>query len=318
MKPDYYKTLGLEQGASTEEIKKAYRKLARKYHPDVSKDNDAEERFKAVGEAYAVLRDAGKREEYDTFLKYGEAGPGPGPTPDWGQGSGDGAQWYQYQNSSAYNPDDILEAMFGRRSRAGGSATGRGFDFAMHGDDVHYRMEITLNEAYHGSKRAITFQTRGMDEQGRPFQRPQTLNVTIPKGSVSGQKLRLKGKGNPGISGGQPGDLYLEMEISPHPYFSVEGRDLTLLLPVTPWEVALSERVEVPTPEGPMKLKIPVNAKTAQKIRLKGKGLPGKPAGDLYVVLQITMPAKISEDDRKLFEQMKSTMDYNPRSEIKV
>jgi len=183
---------------------------------------------------------------------------------------------------------------------------------------VHYRLAVTLEESYQGSRRLISFESVERDNSGVATKKVQKINVTIPKGVINGQQLRLKGKGNPGISGGRPGDLFLEIELEAHPLFHADQRDITLILPVAPWELVLGESVDVPTLGDPKKLKIPPNSKSGQKLRLKGEGLPGKSPGDLYVVLQVTMPHPANESDRQLFEQMKRQMAFNPREHIRV
>lgn len=315
---DYYEIMGVSEDATQDEIKKAYRQLARKYHPDVSKEADAETRFKEISEANLVLKDPEKRQEYDDLRKYGPGGAGgPGTAPPgWDTGTDD-SSWHFRGGNHQYSTGDVFEELFRRQ---GGGAGGQGF--AMHGDDAHYKIEVSLDEAFRGASRAISFQSSEVDDQGQIRPRTSTINVTIPKGVINGQQLRLKGKGNPGYGDGRPGDLYLEINIAPHPLYSVEGRNLSLELPVAPWEIALGERVDVPTMDGPVRLKIPENARAGQKLRVKGKGLPASKSsgtpGDLFVVLQVAMPPTLSDDDRRLFEQMKQQIDFNPRAGMRV
>ena len=311
---DYYKVLEVGEDATADEIKKSYRVLARKYHPDVSKDADAEEKFKQLSEAYRVLKDKQKRADYDELRKYGGGSGGDFQAPPgWQQQTAGKNRNWQYTADSGGQSSDFFSEIFGNQSRGSG-----GRDFSMHGEDVHYTLQVSLEEAFNGAQREISFQSQDVDRQGRPSAKTNNLNVTIPKGVVSGQQLRLRSKGNPGFGTGQPGDLYLEIEVKPHPHFAIEGRDLTLVLPVTPWEVALGEAVEVPTFTGKIKVTIPDNAKAGQKIRLKGKGLPGKPPGNLFVVLQIVLPEKLSEEQKALFAEMKNKFAFNPREGIKV
>jgi len=310
---DYYQALGVEETASQDEIKKAYRRLARKYHPDVSKEENAEERFKTVSEAYETLKDEERRKEYDHVRQYGYADKDWQDTSDWGSRT----HYHQGNFDDVEDVNSFFESLFGRSRRAeDGSA--RGYQFSMDGDDVHYRMAVSLSESYHGVKRLISFEIAERDEKGHAVRKSNKISVTIPKGVINGQQLRLKGKGNPGISGGKPGDLYLEIEIETHPLFHVEGRDISIVLPVSPWEIALGESVEVPTLGAPKKMKIPSNARSGQKIRLKGEGLPGKQAGDLFVILQVYVPQPKNDSDRKLFEKMKQQMPFNPRENLKV
>jgi curved DNA-binding protein len=306
---DYYQVMGVDENASADEIKKAYRRLARKFHPDVSKDENAEEKFKELSEAYEVLRDKDKRAEYDHIRKHGGSSESWRTAQDWG----DASHYHHGDFENVQGASDFFESLFGRQRREG-----QGHSFTMDGDDVHYRMAVTLLESYQGSSRLISFESVEHDDDGRAKKKLQKINVTIPKGVINGQQLRLKGKGNPGISGGRTGDLYLEIELQPHPLFMADGRDISLVLPVAPWELVLVESVDVPTLGDLKKLKIPVNSKSGQKIRLKGEGLPGKPPGDLYVVLQVTMPQPANDNDRKLFEQMKRQMAFNPRENMSV
>jgi curved DNA-binding protein len=310
---DYYKALELDDKATAEQIKKSYRVLARKYHPDVSKEPNAEEKFKEISEAYRVLKDAEKRTAYDELRKYGPADQGYKAPPGWQQRTGGDNRGWHYSASDDVPPSDFFDEIFGRQSsRAGGR------NFNMHGEDVHYGLTISLQETFDGSHRDISFQANELDQQGNPTGKTTTLSVTIPKGVVSGQQLRLRGKGNPGYGNGLPGDLYLEIKIAPHPLFVVEERNLTIVLPVTPWEVALGEAIEVPTFTGKIKVTIPANTKQGQKIRLKGKGIPGTPPGDLFVLLQIVLPQKLSEDQKVLFEEMQKKIVFNPREGIKL
>ncbi len=310
---DYYRIMGVEESASADEIRRAYRKLARKYHPDVSKETDAEERFKEVGEAYEVLKDPEKRAEYDTLRRYRDQAGNFQPPPDWerqgARGAGGHAQWEDFQgNGQGFS--DFFESLFGRRS-----APGRG-DFSARGGDAHHVLPLTLEEAYAGGTRRFSLERLEAGPDGRPVPRRSEISVTIPRGVVSGQHLRLAGRGSPGFGGGPAGDLFLEIELVPHPRFTVEGRDLTMVLPVAPWELALGASVDVPTLGGPVKLAVPANARPGQKLRLKGRGLPGKPAGDQYVVLQVVMPKVLSDADRQLFEQMRRQMDFDPREQL--
>ncbi len=296
---DYYKILGVEKNASQEEIKRAYRKLARKYHPDVSKEADAEEKFKEVQEAYEVLKDPEKRTAYDQLGAQWRAGQDFRPPPDWEQEFQFGGGGFT--GAEAHDFSEFFETLFGQPWGGGR----RGGGFRMRGEDVHASLPITLEEAYRGMRRTITLDIPEVDPaSGRVVKRPRTLEVKIPKGVREGQKIRLAGQGAPGIGGGPAGDLYLTLRFVPHPWFKPEGRDIYLELPITPWEAALGARVPVPTLGGKVELKIPAGSQSGRKLRLKGRGLPGTPPGDQYVVLRIETPPADTEDDRALYRRM--------------
>jgi curved DNA-binding protein len=310
---DYYEIMGVDRNAGRDEIKRAYRKLARKYHPDVSKEADAEARFKEVGEAYAVLKDVEKRAAYDQLGENWKAGQDFQPPPDWGSGfefSGDGA------GESAVH-SDFFESLFGHGF--GSAQPGRQqAGFHAQGQDHHARVLIDLEDAYRGATRSITLQTPELDSSGHVRTKQRTLKVKIPKGVKQGQNIRLSGQGSPGLGEGSAGDLYLEIEFRPHSIYSVTGHDVYLDLPVAPWEAALGATVKVPTPDGLVDLKIPRGTKSGSKLRLKKRGIPGRPPGDLYVVPQITLPPADSDVARELFLKMEQELAYNPRSELGV
>ncbi len=311
---DYYKIMGLERGASQDEIKRAYRKLARKYHPDVSKEADAEARFKDLGEAYAVLKDPEKRAAYDQLGANWKAGQEFRPPPDWdagfefsgAPGGGDAAAF-----------SDFFESLFGRGFQSSPGARSREGMHA-HGEDHHAKVMIDLEDAYQGASRSITLRAPEVDGTGHVSTRQRTLNVKIPKGVKQGQRIRLAGQGSPGLGSGRAGDLYLEIEFNPHRLYKVEGRDVYLKLPVTPWEAALGATVKVPTPAGPVDLKIPAGTADGRKLRLKQRGIPGKPPGDLFVELSITLPPADSPAARELYQDMQQQLSFNPRSKLGV
>lgn len=320
---DYYDILGVDADAEPAAIKRAYRKLARQYHPDVSTAPDAEQRFKEVSEAYKVLKDPEKRAEYDQLRRYGarSADGGFQPPPDW---EAAGGFEHAFSGADAQEFSDFFEAIFGRGSagfgRAGtgqrrSGARGRSGGFGLRGEDLHHRLAIFLEEAYRGVEKSITLRVPEVDDQGRVVHRERTLSVKIPAGVVAGQKIRLRGQGGPGIGGGEPGDLYLEIAIAPHPHYKVEGKDIYSELPIAPWEAALGATVPVKTLGGSLNLKIPKGAQAGQKLRLKGRGLPGKPAGDHYVVLRVVMPRKLSPRARELFAELEQEAAFDPRSE---
>ena len=311
---DYYKIMGVARDATQDEIKRAYRQLARKYHPDVSKEANAEARFKEVGEAYEVLKDAEKRAAYDQLGANWKAGQDFRPPPDWDAGfefSGGG-----FTGGDAAGFSDFFESLYGR-----GFGAGRGSHaaFHAHGEDHHAKVLIDLEDAYTGATRTIVLQVPEVNAQGHVVTREHKLNVTIPRGIRAGQHIRLVGQGSRGMGKGKPGDLYLEVEFRPHLYFRVEQRDVYLDLPVAPWEAALGAMVKVPTPSGIVELKMPPGSAAASKLRLKGRGIPGSTPGDFYVVLQIALPPAGSEGDKAFYRTMADQFkSFNPRAKLGV
>lgn len=309
---DYYKTLGVERGATLDDIKRAYRKLARKYHPDVSKEPDAEERFKEVGEAYEVLKDPEKRAAYDNLGNQWQGGQDFRPPPNWDA---------QYEFSGDPNAfSDFFETLFGRGfgTGAGTRRAGGGTAYRAAGLDHHAKVLIDLEDSYRGTTRAITLQRPVADADGRVRTQEHTLKVRIPKGVRPGQHIRLAGQGEPGVGGGAAGDLYLEVAFRPHPLYRVDGSDLHLDLPVAPWEAALGATVPVPTPDGTVDLKIPAGSSGGRRLRLKGRGIPAKPPGDLYVQLRIALPPADTAKARELYEHMQRELAFNPRQGMGV
>lgn len=309
---DYYETLGVQRNATQDDIKRAYRKLARKYHPDVSKEPDAEARFKELGEAYAVLKDPEKRVAYDQMGSQWKAGQDFQPPPGWDAGfefsgpagrPGDGAEF-----------SDFFETLFGRQGqRAQSHRSG------MHaqGQDHHARVLIDLQDAYLGAQRSISLRLPALDAQGHVVVQERKLDVSIPKGIRAGQHLRLAGLGGPGLGEGPAGNLYLEIDFNPHPLFRVDGRDVFLDLPLAPWEAALGAALTAPTPEGPVQLTVPAGSAAGRKLRLKGKGIPGNPPGDLYAVLAIVLPPADSESEKDAWRTLAQAFDFNPRAHLK-
>ncbi len=317
---DYYEIMGVKKDASQDEIKRAYRKLARKFHPDVSKEADAETRFKEIGEAYEVLKDPEKRAAYDQLGSNWKAGQDFNPPPGWDAGfefSGGG-----FTGSDNADYSDFFESLFGRGGF--GTGTGRGYrtggagGFNMRGQDHHARILIDLEDAYSGASRAITLQAPEMDASGHVVNRTRTLNVKIPKGVKQGQRIRLSGQGAPGMGDAPAGDLYLEIEFKPHSYYRVDGHDVYLDLPLAPWEAALGAKVKVPTPSGVLEVKIAKGTQAGKKMRLKGKGIPASTPGDLYVVAQIVLPEADTPEKEELYRKMEQTMSFNPRSKLGV
>jgi curved DNA-binding protein len=303
---DYYETLGVERDASEDDIRRAYRKLARKYHPDVSKEDDAEDRFKEISEAYEVLRDSEKRERYDRFGQNWKAGQdvsdaGAGfRDVDFGDGGGFGG--FGGGDFGGGNFSDFFEGMFGARGR-GGARTAGGFDgFSARGSDQEATLELTLEEAASGGRRKLTI-------GGRDFE------VNIPAGVRDGQRIRLAGEGGTGLGGGPSGDLFLRVRLRPHPRFHVDGHDLYTELPVTPWEAALGATVELRTLHGTTNVKVPPGSSSGRRLRLRGEGLPesGGGRGDLYAIVEIEVPKELSSEQHELFERLASVSDFDPR-----
>jgi curved DNA-binding protein len=312
---DYYAIMGVARDATQDEIKRAYRKLARKYHPDVSKEKDAEARFKEVGEAYEVLKDAEKRAAYDQLGANWKAGQEFRPPPDWDAGfefSGGG-----FTGGNAADFSDFFESLFGRGFGGGGARGGRGTH--AQGQDRHAKVLIELEDTYTGATRSISLRVPEVDAQGRVLTREHTLNVTIPRGIRAGQHLRLAGQGAPGMGQGKAGDLFLEVEFAPHPHYRVDDRDVYLELPVTPWEAALGASVKVPTPGGAVEMKIPAGSTGGRKLRLKGRGIPSSTPGDFYVELQIVTPPADSAAAKTLYANMATQFkSFNPRARLGV
>jgi curved DNA-binding protein len=313
---DYYEIMGVKKDATQDEIKRAYRKLARKYHPDVSKEADAETKFKEVGEAYEVLKDPEKRSAYDQLGSQWQAGQDFHPPPGWDAG-------FEFSGGGEGGPDlggfsDFFESLYGRGFHRASQQAGSARDFRMRGDDHHAKVMVDLEDSYQGATRSITLQVSSLDESGRVVTKPRTLKVRIPKGIRRGQQIRLAGQGGAGYGGGEAGDLYLEVDFNPRSHYRVEGADVYLDLPLAPWEAALGATVKVPTPAGAVDLTIPAGSQPGKKLRLKGRGIPAREKGDLYVVLQITLPKAENESQRRIYEEMKQQFSFNPRAGMEV
>ena len=298
---DYYKVLGVEKTATEGEIKKAYRKLARQYHPDVSKEADASARMAEVNEANAVLSDPEKRAAYDQLGRatHARAGQDFRPPPNWDAG---------FKFSSRPGEDgefsDFFEQLFGHAARQrGGRHGGAGArqSVPIPGDDHHARIELDLLDAYAGAQRTITLRGARFDDQGRVVDEERHLEVSIPKGVREGQHIRLAGRGGPGLNGGPPGDLLLEVVFKPDDRWHAEGRDVYQRLPLAPWEAALGASVVVATPTGDAEVTVPAGWKRGRKLRLKGRGIPGREPGDLYLELDIALPAPGSDAQRAAY-----------------
>src|SRR3990167_3890757 len=310
---DYYSILGVDIKASQDDIKHAYRRLARKYHPDVSKEANAEEQFKNVQEAYEVLKDPEKRTAYDQLGSQWKAGQEFRPPPDWQQAH---TRFYTGDENGFAEGDwggfsDFFTNLFG------GSGARQDFrGFKQRGSDQHAKIQISLEEAFHGAGKTFQMQIPEVDSSGRVHTALRTIKVNIPAGVTSGQQLRLSGQGGPGM-GGPAGDLYLEIDIQTHPRFSLQNKDVFLTLPITPWEAALGAHIKVPTLGGAVDLKLTAGSQAGQKLRLKGRGMPGKPiAGDQYIILKIETPPAKTDEQRQLYQNMAQMMPFNPRADL--
>ena len=311
---DYYKILGVDRDATQDEVKRAYRKLARKYHPDVSEESDAEERFKEVNEANEVLKDPEKRAAYDQLGAQWQAGQEFRPPPEWNEGfefRGGG-----YTDVGVEQFSDFFDSLFGGTHARPGTGPRR--TFHMHGEDRHAKVMIDLEDSYQGTTRSITLRMPELTPDGHVTTREQSLNVRIPKGIRPGQQIRLAGQGGPGMGSGEAGDLYLEVELREHPLYRVDGANVYLDLPVTPWEAALGATVKAPTPTSVVDLRIPPESQPGRKLRLKGRGLPGKEPGDLYVVLQLALPEAHSDEAKAFYREMESKLGFDPRAKLGV
>jgi curved DNA-binding protein len=323
---DYYQILGVQRTATADEIKTAYRRLARKYHPDVSKEPNAEARFKEMQEAYEVLKDPEKRAAYDQLGSDWKSGQQFRPPPDWGNGfefggapgarpgrasgrarggSGEQEEAFEQQGFS-----DFFSSLFGGGSPFGGAAH-------HNGRDHHARIDLMLEQAFAGATSALELKRPQLKPDGTLEVRTHTVRVTIPPGVTDGQLIRLAGQGEPASKGGKAGDLYLEARIVPHHLYQLDGRDVTLTLPVAPWEAALGAGVTVPTLGGPVEMQIPAGAQSGQKLRLRGRGLPGQPPGDEYVQLKVVLPPASSPEAKALYADMRAKLNFNPRADFK-
>lgn len=323
---DYYLTLGVERTAAQEEIQKAYRKLARKYHPDLNKASDAEENFKRVTEAYEVLKDPEKRKKYDTLGARWREGqdftPPPGREGEpftFRQRSGSAADFDRGNFSGAGGFSDFFEAIFGGRFRGSatepGTAEAEANGWSARGPDREAEITISLEEALRGATKALVLQSLTLGPEGQPLSQTKNIEVKIPPGVTHGTHIRLAGQGGPGIGGGPSGDLFLRVRIAPHPLFQLDGQDLSTTLAIAPWEAALGARVDVPTLDGSVKMTLPPGTQGGQRFRLRGKGLPTGEGerGSLYVTVQVTVPRVLTAKERDLFQQLQQHSTFNPR-----
>ena len=313
---DYYKTLGVERSATQEEIKKAYRKLARKYHPDVSKDAGGEAKFKEAAEAYEVLGDPKKREKYDQLGADWKTGQEFTAPPGW---EGVHFEFHGSPRDGGIPPEDMggfsdfFSELFG-----GGipHAHAKPREWKMRGQDHEAEATVSLPEAFHGAKKSFELQTAEIDKQGRVHRKTKRYDVTIPVGTEHGARMRLAGQGGEGFGGGPPGDLYLRINIAPHPRLRIVGRNLETDVPVSPWEAALGAKVTVHSLNGELSLTVPAGTQCGQKLRLKGRGLPkrgSRPAGDLLVAVKIRVPRDLSARETELFKELAKHSRFDPR-----
>jgi len=308
---DYYKILGVERDASQDQIKQAYRKLARKYHPDVNKEANAENLFKDIGEAYEVLKDPEKRVAYDQFGANWREGQNFEPPPNWDTGFEFRGAGYTGADASQFS--DFFESLFGKSQRS----DQRQYGFRVRGEDQHARILISLQDSFYGTQKTITLNRPVMGQRGQMHLEPHTLNLKIPQGIIEGQRIRLEGQGTPGYGGAPAGDLFLEIAFEEDRLFHAEKRDVHLTLPITPWEAALGASLTVPTLGGNVQLKIPASSQGGKKLRLKGKGLSaGTQTGDQIVTLRIVVPEATTSEQRELYAQMAKILPINPRAEL--
>jgi curved DNA-binding protein len=301
---DYYEVMGVDRSASNSEIKQAYRKLAHQFHPDISTDPLGKERFQEIGEAYAVLKDPEKREAYDDLGKR-QAGQDFSPPPGWQGNSGAGAANY----------DDVdladLFAAFGRSGRGGKARA----PLAARGQDFDISAAVSLEQIYHGGEIEVRAQIPELDAHGLPHRSSRTFRITVPAGAVDGQRFRLGAKGGPGTHGGPPGDLYVALALTPHRLYRVEGRDLTMDLPLAPWEAVLGAVIRVPTLDGPVELTVKPGSTAGQQLRLAKRGLRSADGGKgaLHAVIVITVPVSVSQAEQALYRQLAEASDFDPR-----
>jgi curved DNA-binding protein len=301
---DYYETLGVQRNATQDEIKKAYRKLARKYHPDVSKEKNAEARMKEVNEAHAALSDPEKRAAYDQLGQGNRAGQDFRPPPDWDAGFEFSGRGFGDANAAEFS--DFFAELFGRR----GSESAH---FRSRGEDHHAKILLDLEDGYRGATRVIALRVPTVDARGHVGLAERNLEVRIPKGVHEGQVIRLAGQGHAGTGGGSAGDLYLEVHFKAHSRYRVEGRDVYATLPVAPWEAALGASIRSEVPDGALDVLVPAGSQTGRKLRLKGRGVPGVPPGDLYLVLEVVLPPADNAKAREIYLSMARELPFDPR-----
>ncbi|SOD20853.1 DnaJ C-terminal domain-containing protein [Nitrosomonas ureae] len=309
---DYYKTLDIARDATADEIKKAFRRLARKYHPDVSKEINAEQKMKEINEAYTVLSDPEKRAAYDQLEQQGfQAGSDFQPPPGWDAGFEFTGQGFSDAQTADFS--DFFSQLFRNQMGADARRTHR-----MRGEDHHAKIMLDLEDSYGGTTRSLTLRMPKLDHQGRTILVEHTLNVRIPKGVHAGQVIRLARQGGLGHAGEASGDLFLEVHFKPHPRYRIENKDIYAALPVAPWEAALGATVKIPVPDGLVDVRVPENSQSGRKLRLKGRGIPAATPGDLYLVLEVVLPSAATEKARKFYQTMAHELAFNPRQNLGV
>jgi curved DNA-binding protein len=310
---DYYATLGVDRNATQDQIKAAYRKLARKYHPDVSKEAGAEEKFKEVSEAYETLKDAEKRAAYDQLGRHAQ-GEEMRPPPGWEQsfGGGEGGGTFSFDDI------DLADLFAGIAGRHRGGAGARRANIPMPGQDYEAAVHLSFDQAYKGTEVELDMSVPEPDENGFLRRVPHKIRVRVPKGVTNGQKLRVPGKGGKGVNGGRDGDLYLDIEVETHPLYRTEGLDLYMDLPLAPWEAVLGASVDVPTPAGRVTLRVQAGTQAGQKLRLAGRGLSraDSTSGHLYAVAKIVVPSVVDDKEKKLYDELRDTSGFNPRAHM--
>jgi curved DNA-binding protein len=318
---DYYLVMGLEKSATPEDIKRAHRKLARRYHPDVSKEKNAEVRFKELAEAYDVLKDPEKRAAYDRLGANYKAGQEFQPPPDWANRKTEAGNYSQrFEEGQGEDHSAFFDALF--RGRGGGQPGAQQHSheaFDMHGQDQHAKIQIEIEDSYSGATLTLQLRVQTEGNDGRPNLTDKTIEFVIPKGIRAGQHIRLAAQGGPGRGRGSPGDLYLDVEILPHPLYRTDGSDVSMDLPIAPWEAALGAGVVAPTPTGQVEVKIPPGSVAGHKLRVKGRGLPGKKPGDFYFVLKLSQPNAASDADKKAYADLQAAFQtFNPRAQVET
>jgi len=310
---DYYGILGVKRDAGADEIKTAYRKLARKYHPDVSKEKNAEDKFKEVSEAYETLKDAEKRAAYDQLGTYRE-GQEFRPPPDWSQhfahGNAGGAGGFDDIDLS-----DLFAGLSGARGRAAGG--GARAHRPMPGSDYEAVVRISFDQAFHGTEVDLELSALEWDPDGGVRRVPHRVRTRIPRGVTNGEKLRVPGKGGKGANGGPDGDLYLDIEVAEHPLYRVSGNDLYIDLPLAPWEAVLGTSVDLPTPAGTVALKVPPGTRAGQQLRLPGRGMTrGSSSGHLFAIVRIEVPTVVDDAAKALYQKLADSSRFDPRAKL--
>ncbi len=316
---DYYKVMGIDKSAPPEDIKRAYRKLARKYHPDVSKEKDAEARFKELAEANVVLKDPEKRAAYDRLGANYKAGQEFQPPPDWANRKNESSYFSEgFQNESGQDHSAFFDALFRGMGREYDAGQQRGHEaFDMHGQDQHAKIQIEIVDSYKGATRTIELNAPINSRADLPQTQKRMIEFAIPKGIRAGQHIRLAAHGAPGLGKGSPGDLYLDVEILPHPLYRTDGADVMMDLPIAPWEAAAGAEIIAPTPMGQVEVRIPAGLVNGRKLRLKARGLPGKTPGDFFYILKIVQPTPEAESEKKAYLAFQAAFkNFNPRATI--